>query len=402
MHLTGDTTAINLPILFLGFITALSICSPTVQAQTEITAVSFLEINNDAKSMGMAGANVAMRGARSGLHLNPAAFGQPDMLEFSSQINLDQENYFFGTQWLPGFNNNEEGLRLLTPQIIAGFKKFSFGYQYTYLDLGIHYITNQTSPEPVGTYQAYEHAHTLSAAYHINRHLSVGAGINFIKSSLIASFDTVKYKAPERTTWDIGIYGDYSYEYEHVTVTPSVGWSITDIGNPIRYPSSMNADPMPIVMRLGLGVDVATKENKHGLRAVRVAGYLSRDKIMARRENDGSPMGPIKAIFNSWDSYTIHKGIGTVTLSLRNQLRKQHGLEITFFDFLSLRAGHYWEHEYNGARKFTTLGFGVNYKYFTVDFAKINTKAESHALNGTEFLQFTANLPLENIYKWGR
>lgn len=390
---------INLPILLLGFLTA-STCSPSVQAQIGITAVPFLEINNDARSMGMAGANVAMRGARSGIHLNPAAFGKPNMLEFSSQITFDDDDYFFGTPWLPGFDNNGESLRIITPQFIAGFKKFSFGYQYTYLDLGTSFFTTSQSPGPIGSYHSYEQAHTISAAYHISRHISVGAGVNFITSNLMGSFDEDEYKAPERNTWDIGVYGDNLYEYEHVTVTPSFGWSITDIGNPIKYPSAMEADPLPIVMRFGLGVEVATQKNKYGLRAVRVAGYLSRDKLMARREDEGSPMGPIKAIFNSWDSYTVFTGIETVTLSLRDQLRKQYGLEITFFEFLSLRAGHFWEHEYNGDRKFSTLGFGVNYKYFTVDFAEIDADGQYHPLNGTEFLQFTANLPLESICKW--
>lgn len=386
--------SIILAVLF----TILIAHQPNLHAQVGITAVPFLQINHDARSMGIAGANVAMRGARSGIHLNPAAFGKPNTLELTSQVTLDGHGYFFGTSWLPNFN---AGLKLLTPQFIAGFEKFSVAYQYTYLDLGVQIYTGPNN-EPKGRFNAYERAHTFSAAYHISPHVSVGAGVNFIKSDLATGTISIDgeetdIKAPARTSWDIGLYVDHPFQQDLVTITPSFGWSVTDIGKPMRYTASGHPDPLPIVMRAGLGLEITTSENKYGLKALRIAGYLSRDKIMARFEDDGSPMGPFKAIFNSWGSYTSYTGAEPVTLSLRDQLTKHHGVEITLLEFLSFRIGRLWEHKYNGNRKYNTLGFGVNYRYFKIDYAKINTDDDGHPLDNTTYLQFTANIPFDLI-----
>lgn len=397
------TTFYKYIILLAGLFTGLLSQPSNIHAQVGITAVPFLEINHDARSMGMAGANVAMRGARSGIHLNPAAFGKPNTIEFTSQFNFSDNGYFFGTPWLPGFN--DPAFKLLTPQFIAGFKKFSVAYQYTSLDSGEQNFTGPFYPESTGTFHSHERAHTFSAAYHISPQVSVGAGVNFIKSDLthgaiIIDGEETQFKASSRTSWDVGLYADHPFQQDRVTITPSFGWSVTDIGKPIRYTGFGQADPLPIVMRAGLGLEVATHEGKYGLKSLRVAGYLSLDKVMARLEDDGSPMGPAKAIFNSWGPYTRWTGAETVTLSLRDQLRKQYGLEITLFEFLSIRTGRFSEHEHNGNRKFNTLGFGVNYNYFTLDYAEIYTDENGHPLDNTKFLQFSTKIPFDVIERW--
>lgn len=402
MRKLSETTAKNFKftILLLGLITGLISHPSYIYGQVGITAVPFMEINNDARSLGMAGANVAMRGARSGIHLNPAAFGKPNTMEFTSQVNFNGHGGFFGTPWLSDYNNS--GHNLLTPQFIAGFEKFSVAYQYTSLDFGEQINSGSISPDPINTFRSHERTHTISAAYHISPQVSVGAGVNFIKSDLaegtiIIDGKETEFKAASRTAWDLGLYADHSFQQDRLTITPSFGWSITDMGEPMRYIDFGRPDPLPIVMRAGLGLEIETNEGENGLKALRVAGYLSRSKTMARLEDDGSPMGPFKAIFNSWGPYTRWTGAETVTLSLRDQLRKQHGLEITLFEFLSIRTGRFWEHRHNGNRKYNTLGFGVNYKYFNVDYAGINTDENNHPLEDQKFLQFTANIPLDVI-----
>ncbi|SMO66936.1 hypothetical protein SAMN06265219_107142 [Gracilimonas mengyeensis] len=378
------------------------------QAQVAITAVPFLQINNDARSMGMAGANVAMRGARSGIHLNPAAFGKPGKIEFTSQLNLSGNGDLFGTQWLPKYWSSN--LNIYSPQFIVGFNNYSIAYQYTHFDLGKHYNANPTNPEPKDSFQSYENAHTLSAAYHLSPYVSVGMGLNFIRSSLGSGTVVSSYKVKDATriSLDLGVYADYPMQHNFFQLTPSFGWSITDIGRPVKYTANVNGDPMPIIMRGGIGLDIAVMEKKYGLEVLQVSGYLSLDKIMARSEphitqngdTTRKAMGPIEALFNSWDSYSLYTGSETVSVPLKDQLRRHSGLEITLLEYVSLRFGRYWEHEHNGNRKYNTYGFGINLKYLSIDYSKINTDVRYHALDQTSFFQFTAKVPFDDIEHW--
>ncbi len=405
---TSHTPGQKIFILLLVVLAVLFTHSPKLQAQTSITAVPFLTFNNDARSMGMAGANVAMRGARSGIHLNPAAFGKPNTLELTSQLNLSGNGDIFGTPWLPEFSG--VNWDLYTPQLIAGFEKFSVAYQYTHFNLGEQAIFDPSSPEPIDTFQAYENAHTLSVAYYLSPYVSVGTGINFIKSSLDAgvAINGNKVIDANQISLDLGVYADYPMQHNFVHFTPSIGWSLTDIGRPLKYTANANGDPLPIIMRGGLGLDIAFTEKKYGLEVLSIGGYLSLDKIMARTEphitqsgdTTRKAMGPIEAIFKSWDSYSWFTGTETVNVPLKDQLRRHSGLEITLLEYISLRFGRYWEHEHNGDRKYNTYGFGINLKYLSIDYAKINTDDRDHPLDQTTYFQFTTKIPFDDIERW--
>ncbi|MEX0843795.1 MAG: PorV/PorQ family protein [Balneolaceae bacterium] len=364
------------------------------QAQVAITAVPFLQINNDARSIGMAGANVAMRNSRAGMHLNPATFGRKNTLQFTTQINATSSEKLFGTDWLPGFNVSE--LQLYTPQFIMGFEKLSVGYQYTYLNLGLQAHVSEEMIF-IENFNSYERAHTISASYNINQHISVGVGMNAIKSNL-ASGVTIggqQISWASRISWDMGFYADYPFQKEPFNITPSFGWSLTDVGNPITYTTPENADALPIMMRGGLGLKISYPDKKNGFDVFSLGGYISRDKIMARWKEDGSAMGPLEAIFKSWDYFERFNGMETISLSLKDQLLKHKGVEFTMLDMFSFRVGRFYEHPENGARKYNTIGFGIHYKYFSMDYAEMNTDERDHPLDKTKFVEFTVNVPLD-------
>ncbi|MEQ8523378.1 PorV/PorQ family protein [Gracilimonas sp.] len=372
----------------LFFILLLYFSHFNVLAQVAVTAVPFLQVNNDARSIGLAGSNVAMNNFRNGIHLNPATFGKANTLEFSSQFGYDG----LGTQWLPAFNADD--LKFYTPQLIAGFDKLSIGFQYTYFDLGNQFQTDQTG-NIEDVFQPYERAHTISVSYDITPHFSAGTGINFIRSSLVTG-TTVggqEVEAASQTTWDLGLYGEYPFQTDFAEFTPSIGWSITDIGNPIRYVPTSRADPLPITMRGGLGFKVDFTDKPNTMTILSMSGYLSLSKTMARIKEDGSPMKPLEAIFNSWDEYTRFNGMEFVTLSLKDQLMRHSGLEITFLEIISARFGHFYEHPMNGDRNYNTIGVGLHYKYFTFDYARLITDETDHPLQNTQHFQFSVSVP---------
>lgn len=220
--------------------------------------------------------------------------------------------------------------------------------------------------------------------------------MSYFKSSLATGrvINDERVRPAKGFTLDLGFLGHYRYNTDWLITRPSFGISLTDIGQPIAYTknaSEESKDPLPTLMRGGLGLEIDLNRELAGLTILSFNIFSSLEKTMARRENDRTPYGPLKAIFGSWGPYErLDNGV----LSLWDQMRRQIGGELVLFEILSLRKGSFFEHLQNGAREFTTKGIGIKYKSLSFDYTKLDTKERNHALTGTEFYQFTVHLPL--------
>ena len=385
----------------------LLVSGSAAKAQVGITAVPFLEINHDVRSVGIGGATVALNHSRGGLHLNPATFGMPNTIEFSSQFNREGSISLLGSSWLPNYNIDDS--YLYTPQLIVGFNKLSVGYQFTYFNLGEQSVTSENDPDVIDTFNSYEYAHTLSFSYAASKYLSLGMGLSYVKSSLATGIIVSEYEvdAADAMTLDFGVYADNTFEFDFIDITPSIGWSLTDFGYPVGYTGESNKDPLPIMMRGGLGLRVDLMARESGLSVMSIGVYGSLEKIMARTEEvitdrgggitdtSYAAVGPFRALIDSWKPYEHFNGQEYVELSVFDQFRRRSGIEITVLEILSFRMGHFYEHPDNGAREYDTDGFGISYKYFSFDFAEYVAMEPDHPLEGTKFWQFGLNLPLE-------
>lgn len=378
-------------------------------AQVAITALPFLEINNNARSMGMGGATVALNYSSGGLHLNPATFGKNNMLEVYSPFNAESENGFFTTPWLPAFN--VEDLYLQNPRVIIGFEKFSIGYQFTYINLGEQEFFDETNTL-INTSNYYEYVHTLSFSMPVGKYFSFGFGLNDFKSSPARGvvINGNEVKAATGLTYDFGAHFEYPLNFELVRVTPLLGWSLTDFGYPIRYSPSTQEDPLPMIMRGGFGLQVTSNAKLLGLELLSLGIYGSLEKLMARKEEKTKtqngqtiityePLGPGEALFRSWGPIERFNGQGTRTLNVWEQFRRQSGLEYTLLEIFSIRLGKYYEHPDNGNRVYDTIGFGINLKYFTFDYARLDLEDNDSPLNGTELYELSINLPLDILFR---
>lgn len=366
----------------------------TAWGQVGITAVPFLQINNHARSMGLAESNIALKNDLSGIHLNPATFGRSNTIQLSTQLHGTDPGFSGGTAWLPNYNTD---LNVWSPLLIIGFEHFSIGYQHTYLDLGQQTQTDEEG-NVIGTFSTYEKANTIALSVDLHDYISVGAGITYFESKLVPSGTMVgnqEVTAPEGTSYDLGLYGEYPFHTKHVIIKPSVGWSLTDYGDPISY--TLTEDPLPMMMRGGVGLRLTTTEQIRGRHVLSIGYYESRSKIIARLNDKGEPMEPWEALFNSWDSYTRHNGQELVTLSPKDQLMHQSGFEFMFWEIVSVQFGHYYEHPENGAREYDTVGFGIHHKYFSLHFAEMYLEDEDHPLSNTAFAQITSTIPLDKI-----
>lgn len=391
-------------ILLLGILLTIS---ETVTAQIGITAVPFLEINGDARSRGLAGADVA-KISRNGLYLNPAALGPVGTVQLTSPFSTENYTPFFSSPWLRGFN--VEDLWFASPKLVIGFDKLVVGYQYNRLNLGQQVITDERYPRELMTFNSFEFSHGLSFSYPISDFVRLGAGVNFIKSDLASGImvGEERFEVAKQVSFDFGLYGQRPQEFEQLIVTPSFGWSITDFGKGMRYTENGQKDPLPIIMRGGFGVQVDLKKYLWGYRIVSFAGYGALSKLMARHEvttsivdgeiiTEYEAVGPFGALIKSWDSYQHFNGQEMVEVSVREQFRRHTGFEATFMEILTFRFGHYFEDENNGNREYDTFGIGIQYKYISFDYSELRTVESDHSLDDSNFYQIGIHIPLEEI-----
>lgn len=378
-----------------------------IYAQIGITAVPFLEINGDARSRGLAGADVA-KISRNGLFLNPAALGPVGSIQLTSPFSTENYTPFFSSPWLRGFNVDD--LWFSSPKLLIGFDKLIVGYQYNRLNLGQQRLAGELYPRELITFNSFEVNHGLSFAYPISDFVRIGAGVNFIKSDLatglIIGEDTAK--AAIQISLDFGVYGQRPLEFEQLIVTPSFGWSITDFGNGMRYTDNGQKDPLPIIMRGGFGVQVDLKNYLWDYRIISFAGYGALSKLMARNEvttsmlngeiiTEYKAVGPFGALIKSWDSYQHFNGQEFVEVNVWDQFRRHFGLEATLMELLTFRFGHYYEDENNGNREYDTFGIGIHYKYLSFDYSELRTVENDHPLNDINFYQIGVHIPLEEV-----
>lgn len=352
-------------------ICALLVFSATLsQAQVGITSVPFLQIEPDSRAAGMGNTGVAIADNASAVFWNPAGLA----FQRGTQISITH------SEWLPQFNAD-----LFYDYLVGKYHLKdigTLGAHITFLNLGEQIRTND-SGQRINRFNSYEFAGGLSYGYEINKNWALGTGVRFIYSSL-AEGTTVggqEVNPGSSIGFDVAtMYKSNTFSFLQQDASWSAGLNISNIGPQLSYTSEGQKDPLPTMFRIGWSF--TTNLDQQGINTLTIANDIS--KIMARIDSNGNPTGPLTALFTSWDSYTYNNGIQTVSLSLPQQLMYSTGLEYWYNDLFAVRTGYYYEDPNNGDRQFMTLGAGLRYKFFGVDFSYIYTLGdENHPLANT-------------------
>jgi long-subunit fatty acid transport protein len=356
----------------------------TVQAQVGITAVPFLQIEPDSRATGMGNTGVAVADNASAIFWNPAGLA----FQNQNQISVTHAN------WLPAFNADLFYDYLVGTYHVDGIG--TIGGHITFLNLGEQIRTDETGLE-LGRFNSFEISAGLSYGFRISENFSLGTGLRYIYSSLADGSVSGQEISPGSSVGlDLAaLYKTNPFQVGSRQATFNAGFNLSNIGPGIQYTDNAQKDPLPTVMRLGWAYTMDIDAN--GINTLTLSNDIS--KIMARNENVGtdpdSPeyetMGVIEALFNSWGSYERFNGSETVDVSLGQQLMYGFGLEYWYDDLFALRSGYYYEHPENGNREFITLGAGLRYNIFGVDFSYIYTLEDDHPLANTIRLSVLMN-----------
>ncbi len=358
------------------------------------TAVPFLLIAPDARSGGMGDNGVSSTPDVYSMYWNPAKYAFEDK-QFGVGIGY--------VPWLRGLVN-DIGL-----SSIAAFWKFgdkqAIAASLRFFSMGSVTFTNDIGQE-LGDVKPNEWTIDATYARKFSREFSGAVAGRFIYSNLVPvqlGNNLENVRPGTSVAADIALY--YHHEMTIAGLTGAYinfGLDISNIGVKISYSSVSNIrDFIPTNLRLGPSFTMDIDEYN------RLSLSLDLNKLLV-------PTAPIKVYDSVAKNYVITKGMDNNVSVVQGMLQSfydaPYGLteefqeinvsaavEYWYNKLFAIRGGYFWESKYKGDRQFFTLGAGLRYNVFGLDFSYLIPVKNNNPLQNT--MQFTLLFNFEQVTK---
>ncbi|MBL4657482.1 MAG: type IX secretion system outer membrane channel protein PorV [Flavobacteriales bacterium] len=377
-----------------GQITTDDLIGGTVNTIT--TAVPLLMISPDARAgaMGDVGAGTSPDG--NSIHWNPAklAFIKDDM--------------GFAVSYTPW-------LRALVPDINLAYLSFykriddeqTIGGTMLYFSLGNIVFTNIVG-EVTGEFNPNEFAFDVAYARKLGDQISGGLSMRYIYSNLTGGYyieSAGESKPGQSIASDLSVFYTDDVSVGEKDATLGLGMNISNIGAKISYTETADADFIPINMRFGGALDIDIDEYNSIMFAADINKLLVPTPPVYETDSAGNPevdnngnyvilygkdpnRGIVSGMFGSFNDApgvvtSAETGERSVFREEMRELTYSVGIEYWYDKQFSIRAGYFHEHATKGARKYFTLGAGLKYQVFGLDFAYLIPTAARHPLENT-------------------
>ena len=360
---------------------------PPLELNTITTSVPFLIIGPDSRSGGMGDVGVASSPDANSMHWNPAkyAFVEDDM--------------GFAINYVPW-------LRSLVPDIslsyLSGYLKRNdnetIGMSLRYFSLGDITFTDVNS-NVIGQYKPNELAISLAYARKLSEQFSIAISTRYIYSDLTGG-QTLQgglgTHAGQSIAAVISSYFNKEVRIAKQDFDWALGLNISNLGNKISYTETAVRDFIPINMRFGSSIgtnfddynSLSLEFNLNKLLVPTPPKYNDDGEISGGMNPDVSV---VNGVFQSfWDA----------PLGSKEEFREINyslGMEYWYAEQFAIRAGYFYEHPTKGDRQYFTMGAGVKYNVFALDFSYLIDASSS--INGSNPLANTLRFTL--IFDFG-
>lgn len=366
------------------------------QINTITTAVPFLMITPDSRAGGMGDIGVATSTDVNSIHWNPAKLG------------FAEKKMAIGISYTPW-------LRALVPDInmayLSGYyktkKNGTLAASLRYFSLGVITFTDQNAQKIIDA-RPNEFAIDVAYSTKLSDEFSVGGAIRYIRSDLTngAPVQGISTHPGNAIAADISaLYRKTGIKLSDKKATGAIGLNISNIGQKMSYSDGgKNSDFIPINMRLGGSLDIILDDyNSLAISAdvnkllVPTPPYYELDstnkpvydannnpKIAAGKDPN---RGVTEGIFGSFNDAP---GGGKEELK---EINYSLGMEYWYNKLFALRFGYFYENPTKGNRQFFTLGAGIKYNVFGLDFAYLIPTKQRNPLENT--LRFSLTFDLD-------
>ena len=326
------------------------------------TAVPFLTVSPDARSGALGDAGVALSSDKNANFWNPAKLAY---LNSGDQLSLSY------SPWL----------RRLVPDINLAYLSYAhklddrnaFGLSLKYFNLGKIQLVD-INQQDQGTYTPYELALDGSFARSFGENFSLGITLRYIYSNLSnGSFgEGQQTKAGQAVAADASLYYKNPTQIFGTDALFAVGVNISNIGSKISYTETGQKYFLPTNFKIGAA-------NTWYLDAYNeLTATLDLNKLLVPT-NPNSIASVPAGIFGSFTDAGFTGELKEINLG--------GGLEYWYNHQFALRTGYFYENPSRGNRKYLTLGVGLKYQDFNLDFSYLVANEQQSALANT--IRFT-------------
>ena len=362
---------------------------------TVTTAVPFLMIAPDSRAGAMGDVGVSSTPDINSMHWNPAKYAFIDKeMGFSMAY----------SPWLRALVGD------INLAYLSGYKRLdensTVAASLLYFSLGDITFTDQFGKDE-GVYRPSEFAISGTYSRKFTDHLSGAVSARFIYSNLTMGQYVLGMATKPGTSIasDVAVYYERNVDLFNTDAIFAWGINISNIGSKISYSDdNIQKDFIPTNLRLGPSltfdlddynrISVLVDVNKllvptppvYAVDADNqpVIGDDGRQLIAKGKDPEVSvPVGMLQSFYDAPGGFS-------------EELREYNigaGFEYWYDKQFALRGGYFHEHATKGNRKYFTLGVGLRYNVFGLDFSYLVPVAQKHPLENT--LRFTLSFDFD-------
>ncbi|TVQ91535.1 MAG: hypothetical protein EA393_04555 [Bacteroidetes bacterium] len=342
------------------------------RVNTITTAVPFLMIAPDARAGAMGDAGVSSRPDANSMHWNPAKYAFVDQ-EMGLALNY--------TPWLRSLVND------INLSYLSGFRRIdelqTVAASLVFFSLGDIQFTDETG-NPQGIYRPSEFALDVAYARKLGEHISGAIAVRYIHSNLTQGQDvgSIETRPGRALAADVAAYYQRELDWRNTPATFAAGINISNIGNKISYSDDINANFIPINLRIGPTLTLDLDAYNSLSFSVDLNKLLVPTPPIYARDESGnviidddnkfeilSGRDPNRSVVaGMFGSFNDAPGGWREEL---NEITYSAGIEYWYDRQFAIRGGYFHEHQTKGNRKYFTLGLGLKYNVFGLDFSYI-------------------------------
>jgi hypothetical protein len=325
---------------------------PTINVVT--SAVPFLRISPDARSGGMGDLGIATSPDAN------SAFWNLAKTPFNTNKGGISVTY---TPWLKDLGLNDVYLASL-----SGYYKLdeeqAISSSMRYFSLGSIQFTDNLGND-LSSYRPREFAFDAGYSRKLSSKLSLGVALRYINSNLASgTINGVSYKAGSSVAGDLSLFhtgtasGGSGFNY---------GVTLANLGSKISYTSDANQKDF-IPANLGLGVTYTREIDKTN----KITFGIDIHKLLVPTpplvgDSAGLVSYRSKGVVGSWFS-SLGDAPGGFSEELK-EFQTSLGAEYWYNNQFALRAGYFYENPTKGNRQYFTLGAGLKYSTYGINFS---------------------------------
>jgi len=261
------------------------------------------------------------------------------------------------------------------------------------------------SGNEIGQFDPAEFAFDVAYSRKLSENISGGIAIRYINSNLTGGFtvENNATKAGQSVAADISAFYRKEIDLGKKDADLSFGLNISNIGSKISYTETGRKDFIPINLRFGPALNLKLNEFNE------LAFVIDFNKLLVPTPpiySDSLSNGEQQILYGNSPDVSVAQGIFQSFNDAPNggkeelqEINIATGLEYWYDRQFAFRAGYFYEHENKGNRKYFTLGAGLKYNVFGLDFAYLIPTDQRNPLENT--LRFSITFDFNRSDKEG-